>query len=143
MRNLRRVSAIVAVPLCVAYLSLLSPVAPAHGAGAAPPGPVGGPQLGSRGVVVDLSAGLRPPKLGASSYLIADGDTGEVLAAKDPHGKYLPASALKALTAVALIPRLDPDATVRPTRSTVNVEGSKVGMTPKLTYRVEDLFKAA
>jgi D-alanyl-D-alanine carboxypeptidase (penicillin-binding protein 5/6) len=144
MRNLRRVSAIIAtVPLCAAYLSPLSPVAPAHGAVAAQPGPVGGPQLGSSGVVVDRSAGLRPPSLKASSYLIADGDTGEVLAAKDPHGKYLPASALKALTAIALIPRLDPEATVRPTRHTVNVEGSKVGMTPKLTYRVADLFKAA
>jgi D-alanyl-D-alanine carboxypeptidase (penicillin-binding protein 5/6) len=149
MRNLRRAAAILAAPLCAAYLSPLSPVSPvsaavpAHGAVAAQPGPVGGPQLGSRGVVADREAGLRPPKLGASSYLIADGDTGEVLAAKDPHGKYLPASALKALTAVALIPRLDPEATVRPTRQTVNVEGSKVGMTPKLTYRVEDLFKAA
>jgi serine-type D-Ala-D-Ala carboxypeptidase (penicillin-binding protein 5/6) len=140
MRKLRRASALVAAPLCAAYLS---PIVPAHGAVATQPGPVGGPQLGSTGVVVDRSAGLKPPKLGASSYIIADGDTGDVLAAKDPHGKFLPASTLKTLTAIALIPKLDPDAEVRPTRRTCDVEGTKVGMTPKLTYRVSDLFKAA
>jgi D-alanyl-D-alanine carboxypeptidase (penicillin-binding protein 5/6) len=141
MGKLRRAYAIVAASLCAAYLS---PLAPVHAASAEArqTDPVGGPQLGSRGVVVDHSAGLRPPKIGASSYLIADGDTGEVLAAKDPHGRYLPASAIKALTAVALIPRLDPAATIRPTRRTCDVEGTKVGMTPKLEYRVSDLFKA-
>ncbi|HEX2316709.1 MAG TPA: serine hydrolase, partial [Thermomonospora sp.] len=68
--------------------------------------------------------------------------TGQVLAAKNPHGHFLPASALKMLTAVALIPKLDPNAVVRPTRQTCDVEGSKVGMTPKLTYKVSDLFHA-
>jgi len=140
MRKLRRASAIVAAPLIAASLS---PVVPAHGSVPTQPEPVGGPQLGSTGVVVDRSAGLKPPKLDASSYLIADGDTGEVLAAKDPHGKYLPASTLKTLTAISLIPKLDADAKVRPTQRTCNVEGSKVGMTPKLTYQVSDLFKAA
>jgi D-alanyl-D-alanine carboxypeptidase (penicillin-binding protein 5/6) len=146
MRKMRRVSALLAVPLCAACFS---PTAVAGAAAApappatAPPGPVGGPQLASRGVVVDRAAGLRPPKLsGAGSYLIADGDTGDVLAARDPHGRYLPASTLKALTAIALIPKLDADALVRPTRRTCDVEGSKVGMTPKLKYKVADLFRA-
>jgi D-alanyl-D-alanine carboxypeptidase (penicillin-binding protein 5/6) len=148
MGKLRRASALIAAPLCAACLTPLAP-APARaalGATAAPtqPDPVGGAQLGSRGVVVDTSAGLRPPALrGASAYLIADGDTGDVLAARDPHGRYLPASTLKTLTAIALIPKLDADALVRPTRSTCDVEGTKVGMTPKLKYRVSDLFRAA
>jgi D-alanyl-D-alanine carboxypeptidase (penicillin-binding protein 5/6) len=152
MGKLRRASAVLAAPLCAACLSpaCLSPAAHAAPAPAAPAGtkaqpePVGGPQLGSRGVVVDQSAGLRPPKLrGASAYLIADGDTGDVLAARDPHGRYLPASTLKTLTAITLIPKLDADALIRPTRSTCDVEGTKVGMTPKLKYRVADLFRAA
>jgi len=139
MGKLRRASALLAVPLCAAYLS---PTAPATAADQ--PEPIGGAQLASRGVVVDQAAGLRPPKLpGAGSYLIADGDTGDVLAARDPHGRYLPASTLKTLTAIALIPKLDAGALLRPTRRTCDVEGTKVGMTPKLKYKVADLFRAA
>jgi D-alanyl-D-alanine carboxypeptidase (penicillin-binding protein 5/6) len=143
MGTLRRPSALIAAPLCAAFLipGLVS-AAPARAA--RQPEPVGGARLGSRGVVVDWSAGLRPPALrGASSYVIADGDTGDVLAARDPHGRYLPASTLKTLTAITLIPRLDADKPVRPTRRTCDVEGTKVGMTPKLTYKVADLFRAA
>ncbi|HEU5156377.1 MAG TPA: D-alanyl-D-alanine carboxypeptidase [Streptosporangiaceae bacterium] len=148
MGKLRRASSVLlAVPLCAACLSpALTPAAAARSAraAAAPPEPIGGPQLGSRGVVVDRTAGLRPPKLpGAASYLIADGDTGDVLAARDPHGRYLPASTLKTLTAIALIPKLDSDALVRPTQRTCDVVGTKVGMTPKLKYKVADLFRAA
>jgi D-alanyl-D-alanine carboxypeptidase (penicillin-binding protein 5/6) len=159
MGKQHRASALLAVPMCAACLSpVLSPVispviSPAAATAAAPPAParaagrsepIGGPQLGARGVVVDQTAGLRPPKLaGAGSYLIADGDTGDVLAARDPHGRYLPASTLKTLTAISLIPKLDADALIRPTRRTCDVEGTKVGMTPKLKYKVADLFRAA
>lgn len=108
-----------------------------------PGSPIGGPQLAGRGLVVDRVAGIpKLPKVPASSFVIADGDTGQVLAARDPHGHYLPASALKVLTAIALIPRLQADALVRPTQRTCDVEGTKVGMTPKLRYKVSDLFKA-
>jgi D-alanyl-D-alanine carboxypeptidase (penicillin-binding protein 5/6) len=133
MRKLRRASALLAVPLSAAYISPATK---------APQDPIGGPELGSRGVVIDKTSGMRPPKLGASAYVIADGDTGEVLAAKDPHGRHLPASALKSLTTVALIPKLDAKELVRPSQATCDVEGTKVGMTPKLKYQVEDLFKA-
>jgi hypothetical protein len=62
--------------------------------------------MGSQGVVVDAEAPDLPADLTASSWLVADLVTGEVLAAKDPHGTYAPASTLKTLTAVALIPEL-------------------------------------
>ena len=45
-----------------------------------------------------------------SAWLVADLDTGEVLAAQDPHGRLRPASTLKMLTALTLLPRLDPAA---------------------------------
>ncbi|HEX6468140.1 MAG TPA: D-alanyl-D-alanine carboxypeptidase [Streptosporangiaceae bacterium] len=142
MGTLRRPSALIAAPLCAAFL-VPGPV-PAAAEAARQPEPVGGAALGSRGVVVDRSAGLRLPALrGASSYVVADGDTGEVLAARDPHGRYLPASTLKTLTAITLIPRLDADRLIRPTRQTCDVDGTKVGMTPKLRYKVADLFRAA
>ncbi|GAA2624555.1 D-alanyl-D-alanine carboxypeptidase family protein [Actinomadura fulvescens] len=115
----------------------------AAGARTAPADPVGGPQLASRGVVLNPGAGVpAAPKIKASSWIIADGDTGEVLAAKDPHGQYLPASTLKTLTTLALIPKLDPDRMVRPSQHACDVEGTKVGMTPKMQYRVSDLFHA-
>jgi D-alanyl-D-alanine carboxypeptidase (penicillin-binding protein 5/6) len=143
MRTLRRTFALLTAPLCAACLCSVAPAPAALATAKAPPEPIGGAQLGATGVVVDRAAGLAPPKLAASSYVIADGDTGEVLAAKDPHGHFLPASTMKTLTAISLIPKLDRAAMVRPTRRTCDVEGTKVGMTPKLKYRVEDLFKAA
>ncbi|HEY7359721.1 MAG TPA: hypothetical protein VH642_02840, partial [Streptosporangiaceae bacterium] len=78
------------------------------------PVPLGGAQLAGRGVVVNYPArGARPlPKVKASAYVVADAGTGQVLAAKDPHGLYRPASTLKVLTAIALMPVLNPDATV-------------------------------
>ncbi|TNY38709.1 D-alanyl-D-alanine carboxypeptidase family protein [Thermomonospora catenispora] len=139
MKITRRAAFTLTVPLLAAPV-----VAPHRTAHAAPgDGPVGGPRMGERGLVVDLPPGVKgPPRVAAGAFIVADAGTGDVLAAKDPHGHYLPASALKMLTAVALIPRLDPNATVRPTQETCDVEGSKVGMTPKLTYKVSDLFHA-
>ncbi|MFC4057906.1 D-alanyl-D-alanine carboxypeptidase family protein [Planomonospora corallina] len=110
-------------------------------AGSAAREPVGGPRLGGRGIV--FPSGVKaPPRTSAKSYVIADADTGEVLAAKNPHGRYLPASTLKALTALTLIPKLDKAKKVKPSREAVNVEGSAVGLVTKPIYTVEDLFKA-
>jgi D-alanyl-D-alanine carboxypeptidase (penicillin-binding protein 5/6) len=81
------------------------------------------------------------PKVAASSFVIADADTGRVLAAKDPHGRYLPASTLKTLTAATLIPKLDPDATVKPTAFTTKVVPTTIGLDTKKTYKVQDLFR--
>ncbi|SEG99531.1 D-alanyl-D-alanine carboxypeptidase (penicillin-binding protein 5/6) [Nonomuraea solani] len=107
---------------------------------AAPTTPVGGEALGSRGLVAPEGV-KKPPKSKATSYVIADADTGQVLAAKDPHGRYLPASTLKALTALTLIPKLDKDRKVRPSHNACNQEGSAVGLSPKVTYKIDDLFK--
>ncbi|MFI6520009.1 D-alanyl-D-alanine carboxypeptidase family protein [Spirillospora sp. NPDC050679] len=145
----RRAAAAIAVPLAAATAVL--PAAPAASAAparpaavtAAPAEPVGGPQLGGKGTIVNGAPGVpAAPKIKAASYLIADGDTGAVLAAKDPHGHYLPASTLKTLTTVALVPKLDPDRLVRPSQAACDVEGTKVGMTPKMQYKVSDLFYA-
>lgn len=101
----------------------------------------GGSLLGGSGVVVDRAAPALP-SVAASSYVIADADTGQVLAAKDPHGRYLPASTLKTLTSITMIPKLNPDALVRPTKQTVAVVPTIVGLSTARTYRVQDLFRA-
>ena len=105
---------------------------------------VGGPLLASHGVVIRPSAGAPalPPGLSASSWLVADMDSGEVLATRDPHGRYLPASTLKTLTAVTLLPRLDRSGTVVPTWDDVAVDGSKVGIVNGLPYPIEQMFTA-
>ncbi|MFG2002550.1 D-alanyl-D-alanine carboxypeptidase family protein [Spirillospora sp. NPDC048911] len=141
-------ASLIAAPVCAAAPATASPAtaSPATAnavAGAAAADPVGGAQLGSRGVVLNPAAGVPgAPKIKAASWIIADGDTGEVLAAKDPHGQYLPASTLKTLTTLALITKLDPNKMVRPSQAACDVEGTKVGMTPKMQYKVSDLFHA-
>ena len=70
---------------------------------------VGGEQLGASGVIADVGAGgPLPPEVYDVSYVVADLDSGEILAAKSPHAWLRPASTLKALTALTLMPRLDP-----------------------------------
>jgi D-alanyl-D-alanine carboxypeptidase (penicillin-binding protein 5/6) len=105
---------------------------------------VGGPELAGRGVVVHYpaSGARRLPSVHASSYVIADAGTGQVLAAKDPHGHFLPASTLKVLTADALMPVLKPDATVVTSGLAADVTPNKVGLVKGHAYRVSDLFQA-
>jgi len=105
---------------------------------------VGGALLASRGVVVHYPArGKRPlPAVPASAYLIADATTGAVLAAKDAHGLFPPASTLKVLTAITMLPRLKPDATVLATKRAASVEPNVVGLVPGHRYKVADLFRA-
>jgi D-alanyl-D-alanine carboxypeptidase (penicillin-binding protein 5/6) len=100
---------------------------------------VGGGKLASHGYIWDKSV-PEPPHIEASSYVIADLETGRVLAAKDPHGHYRPASTLKTLTAITLIPRLDPKQKVRPSLAAVNASGSAVGLDTKMSYTVDQLF---
>lgn len=119
----------------LACLTLL-PATPAH-AGAA----IGGDRLGTAGLVVAAGAPALPATA-AAGWLVADMDTGQVLAARDPHGRFAPASTLKVLTAETLIGQLDPTMLVQPTWDDVNVEGSRVGIVQQMRYTVKDLFTA-
>lgn len=138
MRSPRRLRALPAL----AGLLLVALTAPgtALAASSPPAGPLGGNRLTGTDVV--SSGTVAPPAVTAASYVVADLDSGAVYAAKDPHGTYLPASTLKTLTALTLIPRLDPARTVAPTQEDANVDGSKVGLVPSLTYSVHDLLTA-
>jgi serine-type D-Ala-D-Ala carboxypeptidase (penicillin-binding protein 5/6) len=74
--------------------------------------------------------------------VIADAGTGQVLAAKDPHGEYRPASTLKMLTAVSLIPVLNPDSTVVATKLAASQTPNDIGLLAGHSYQVSDLFTA-
>jgi serine-type D-Ala-D-Ala carboxypeptidase (penicillin-binding protein 5/6) len=105
---------------------------------------VGGPELASSGIAVHYPAsGAIPlPRVPASAYVIADAKTGQVLAAKDAHGLFPPASTLKMLTAITLIPRLNPNAAVLATQQAADTEEYDVGLVAGHRYKVSDLFNA-
>ena len=133
-----------------AAAALLAAAAIAAPAAAASPSPaaigpaIGGAQLSGRGVLVNYPsrAVLRLPKIKASAWVIADAGTGQVLAAKDPHGWYRPASTLKVLTAISLIPALNPNATVVASKQATTVSPNIVGLMRGHSYKVSDLFTA-
>jgi len=118
---------------------VIGTASPVHAAGSAP---VGGPQLARAGVIVNLRPGVpAPPAMPGASFLVADMDTGQILAARAPHTRRLPASTLKALTALTLIPRLDANAKVVVQPEDVRIEGSRIGILAGTAYTVRSLFQ--
>jgi serine-type D-Ala-D-Ala carboxypeptidase (penicillin-binding protein 5/6) len=120
---------------------------PAGAVPAAHPGAhieVGGPELIRPGVIVNYPSPRSPrvPKLPAGAFVLADATTGQILVAKQPHTQFGPASTLKILTAISLIPVLNPNATVPASKRAVSVEPDVVGLKFGHQYKVSDLFRA-
>src|SRR4051794_17381742 len=111
--------------------------------GEAPDGStVGGERLGTRGLVVADNTPPLPAEIVAPAWLVADAGTGAVLAARDPHGRFYPASTLKTLTLLTLLPRLNPAQVVVGTVEDENIEGTRVGLIKGGRYPVPLLFEA-
>jgi D-alanyl-D-alanine carboxypeptidase (penicillin-binding protein 5/6) len=125
--------------LALAACALVGSAAPVAAEETSPT--VGGDALASAGLVIDAPGASALPKLSAHAFLLADLDTGEVLAALNPHGRLRPASTLKVLTAVTLLPRLDPATVYKARSEDANAEGSRVGVVPDATYTVHQLFQ--
>ncbi|MEU0933296.1 serine hydrolase [Embleya sp. NPDC005971] len=113
-----------------------------------PPTPmsdIGGPRLAQAGVQSDLPPGTPPlPAVEGWSWVVADADTGKILAAKNPHWKLPPASTLKMLFADTVLPKIDRNTTrlVAPADLQNLGEGSSlVGIKENETYKVEDLWR--
>ncbi|MEV6694639.1 serine hydrolase [Micromonospora sp. NPDC051196] len=102
---------------------------------------VGGEALATPGLVVPPQAPA-PPKVTATSWLVADLDTGEVLGGCGPHEYATPASVQKLLLAATMLPRLDPTEVVEVTRADLDIApgSSAVGLLPGGRYRVEKLW---
>src|SRR3954454_12400945 len=127
----------------VAAGAALAFAAPAAAARTEPGPVVGGELLASPGIVTSLVPGVTaPPAVKASSYVIGDLDTGEILAAKNAHGRYAPASTLKTLTALTFIPQLPPSYGIQAKYADAAVDGTKVGVVPGQWYSADSLFKA-
>lgn len=115
--------------------------------GAASPGPlpvpdtpVGGAGLDRCGAIAPPAAPSPPAQVSAQSWVLADLDSGEVLAAHGPHARHRPASTIKILTALASIRDLRMDDTIVATQADADQEGSKVGLVPGTTYTVHQVL---
>ncbi len=126
-----------------AVLPLLLVVAFVTPAAAAPTGPIGGARLGTADVTVwgQAPGAAAPPEPPVPAWLVADAATGTVLAARNAHLRLRPASTLKTLTALTLLPRLDPAASYTAVDADIMQDGSRVGIVPGTTYRIKSLFE--
>jgi serine-type D-Ala-D-Ala carboxypeptidase (penicillin-binding protein 5/6) len=131
------------LPAWVALTALFVGVSPASASVGA-----GGPRLAQPGLQVGvpldpINAPVpRFPNNPAQAYLVADLTTGEVLAGKNAYQKLYPASTLKALVALALLPRLDPEMRYTATKADAQVEGTKIRLIAGRKYRVDALMHA-
>ena len=101
--------------------------------------PAGGPLMANCGVIAPEGFAL-PENQTASAWMVFDLDSGEILAAKDPHGRYRPASIIKALIGLLAIEQLDPAQKVTGTWDAANIEGSRVGVGEGGEYTVDELL---
>jgi len=108
---------------------------------------VGGARLGLPGVQIQPLPGAGAPELPDSitsrAWIVADAETGDVLAAKNAHWPLAPASTLKMLFADTLLPKFDEDTVHRVSREELAEVGpgsSLVGVKENLTYTVRDLW---
>lgn len=93
-----------------------------------PADPIGGDALAECGTVTPDGAPPLPADISATGWVVSDLDTGDVLAAKDPHGRYRPASTIKILLALVALDELDLNKTVVATAEDAGIEGSAVGI---------------
>jgi len=105
-----------------------------------PASAVGGDALAGCGVVVAPDTPPLPDDVSADAWLIADLDSGDVIAAKDPHGRHRPASVIKVLVAMQSIADLPINRQVVGTVDDARAEGTRVGVAPGGVYTVNDLL---
>jgi D-alanyl-D-alanine carboxypeptidase (penicillin-binding protein 5/6) len=104
--------------------------------------PVPDPALGGLEACGDVVAGgaVVPPEVGAAAFVLADLDTGAVLAARAPHARHRPASTIKVLLALVALRALDPDLVVDGTAEDLVIDGSRAGLGPGGRYTVRELL---
>lgn len=101
---------------------------------------LGGERMDECDLVLPAEAPDPPDDLTATSWLLQDLDTGDVLAADDPHGRLRPASLIKTLLALVVIDEFEPDDTVVPSEEDADQECTCVGISAGTEYTVEKLL---
>jgi D-alanyl-D-alanine carboxypeptidase (penicillin-binding protein 5/6) len=105
-----------------------------------PATPVGGDALGSCGIITAPGTPPVPNDVSADAWVIADLDTGDIIAAKDPHARHRPASVIKVLVAMASLNELNLNKAVPGTDDDAAAEGTRVGVAPGGVYTVNQLL---
>ena len=105
-----------------------------------PPSPIGGNALSGCGVVTAAGTPPVPGDISAEAWVVADLDSGAIVAARDPHGRHRPASIIKVLVAMASMRELNLNKTVDGTPEDAAAEGTRVGVAPGGTYTVNQLL---
>jgi D-alanyl-D-alanine carboxypeptidase (penicillin-binding protein 5/6) len=103
---------------------------------------VGGDRLASSGLVVPADPLPLPKKITAKSWIVADLDSGDVIAACGAHEYGAPASVQKLLLVATVIDHLDPTQVIKVTAEDLNYEpgSSAVGLVLNGKYTVKTLF---
>lgn len=105
-----------------------------------PASPVGGAALAGCGVVTAPGTPPLPDDVSAEAWLVADLDTGDIIATKDPHSRHRPASIIKVLVAMQALNELDINKPVVGTADDASAEGTRVGVDAGGTYTVNQLL---
>lgn len=104
-----------------------------------PDPPIGGDRLTGCAVIAEPTAGPVPTTLTSAAWLIADLTTGDVIAAKNPHGRFRPASTIKLLLALVALKELDLAAPIEATPNDWSMEGDACGVGPGGRYTTADV----
>ncbi|MFJ8634373.1 D-alanyl-D-alanine carboxypeptidase family protein [Streptomyces sp. NPDC093568] len=106
---------------------------------------VGGERLGQPGTQVNLASGVPvlPKDLTARSWVVADAESGQVLAAHNAHWRLAPASTMKMLFADTVLPKFPKTMNHKVDPSDladIGAGSSMVGIKEGETYSVHDLW---
>ncbi|BBX71024.1 D-alanyl-D-alanine carboxypeptidase family protein [Mycolicibacterium psychrotolerans] len=92
---------------------------------------------------VSQPAGSIPiPEGPAEAWILADMDTGAVLAGRNENARFAPASTIKVLLALTVLDELPLDATIVANEPDTRVECNCAGVTPGMTYTARQLLEA-
>lgn len=91
---------------------------------------------------IEPSGAIALPEGPAQAWLLADLDTGAILASRNPNEPHAPASTIKPLLAMVVLDNLRPDNFARANSSHTEVECSCVGLKPGQPYTVSQLLAA-
>ncbi|GHH38268.1 D-alanyl-D-alanine carboxypeptidase family protein [Lentzea cavernae] len=105
-----------------------------------PETPIGGDRLGECGLILPPNSGQPPSGITAASWLLADIDSGAVIAAYDPHGRQRPASIMKVLLAMVVAKELRGDLVVTASAEDIAQECTCVGLRDGGQYTVRQLM---
>jgi serine-type D-Ala-D-Ala carboxypeptidase (penicillin-binding protein 5/6) len=105
-----------------------------------PAKPLGGDALSGCGIITAPGTPPVPEDISAEAWVVADLDSGDIIAARDPHGRHRPASIIKVLIATQALRELPIHKVVAGTQDDADAEGTKVGVGENGWYSINDLL---